>query len=240
MKKTVWFLDVDGCLTAGKFARFNLAAMQRLEQLVREQGLEVVLCTGRSLSYLEALAQVLRLGRYAIGDHGAVLYDLERDEAFFHPKFDRADRDKLRQLRYDLERLGQENGKWKLSHGKEASVSLVGQGCDALMMHEILQKEFDCEGFDLHASGRVLDLVSTGINKWVGAQFHLHKQYLSLDGLTIAAIGDSHGDLPLLSQAHIATCPANGHKQVQAVCDYVSPQPDILGVIDILSQPLVP
>ena len=53
MPDTILFLDIDGCLTRGKFARYDLAALQTLEQLVQQSPTEVVLCTGRSLSYIE-------------------------------------------------------------------------------------------------------------------------------------------------------------------------------------------
>lgn len=234
MEKTIWFVDIDGCLSGGKFKPFDLSAFQALERLIQERHLDVVLCTGRSLSYLEALRQVARLGRFAIADHGSILYDTETDTAVYHPLCQADTRQKLRQLSVDLEALGEKNGLWRLSHGKSGSVSLVGQGCDGLAIRATLSHTFDLTGFDTHNSGRVLDIVPAGINKWVGAQFYLNHRFIS--DVRTAAIGDSHGDLPILGMVDVPTCPNNAHKDVKALCHYVSPENEIRGVIDILSR----
>jgi len=65
MKGDFLFLDIDGCLSRGKYAPFDVAALQALAALAQNAETEVVLCTGRSLSYVEAIAQFVRFGRYA-------------------------------------------------------------------------------------------------------------------------------------------------------------------------------
>ena len=75
MKGDFLFLDIDGCLSRGKYAPFDVAALQALAALAQNAETEVVLCTGRSLSYVEAIAQFVRFGRYAVTDQGALLYD---------------------------------------------------------------------------------------------------------------------------------------------------------------------
>lgn len=236
MSKILWFLDIDGCLSAGKFARFDLAACQRLEALVKERDLAVVLCTGRSLSYLEALGQLLRVGRYALADHGTLLYDYDTDQSWAQPGFDAAARARLESLRQQLRALGEANGRWRLSHGKEASVSLVATAGDALGLRETMERAVDLTGFALHPSGRVLDIVSAGMDKWSGARFYLEKFPLGPGG-RLGAIGDSGGDLPILRRVDVAACPANAAPAVKEICHYVSPAPDIHGVLDILSRP---
>ena len=86
MKGDFLFLDIDGCLSRGKFAPFDVAAMQTLAALARNADTEVVLCSGRSLSYIEAIAQFVRFGRHAVADQGALLYDYLEDEVVFAPQ----------------------------------------------------------------------------------------------------------------------------------------------------------
>ena len=86
MKGDFLFLDIDGCLSRGKFAPFDVAALQTLAAMARDADTEVVLCSGRSLSYIEAIAQFVRFGRYAIADQGALLYDYLEDEVVFAPQ----------------------------------------------------------------------------------------------------------------------------------------------------------
>lgn len=236
MQKVIWFIDIDGCLSAGKFQRFDLGAMQELEALVKEKNLEVVITTGRSISYLEALGQVMRLGRFAIGDHGSIIYDYKTDDMIFHPLFTAKTQQHLARLHREFSEGAAKTGKWKMSHGKEGSISLVGEGCDAMNLHTIVKRDYDTTGFDLHMSGRVLDISPSGVNKWTGVQNYLKHQYAQTEHVLIAAIGDSHGDLPLLSRADIAACPNNAHADIKAVVNYVSPQNDVRGVIDILQQ----
>ena len=83
MKGDFLFLDIDGCLSRGKYAPFDVAALQALAALAQNAETEEVLCTGRSLSYVEAIAQFVRFGRYAVTDQGALLYDYLEDEVVF-------------------------------------------------------------------------------------------------------------------------------------------------------------
>ena len=86
MKGDFLFLDIDGCLSLGKYAPFDVAALQALAALAQNAETEVVLCTGRSLSYVEAIAQFVRFGRYAVTDQGALLYVYLEDEVVFAPQ----------------------------------------------------------------------------------------------------------------------------------------------------------
>lgn len=236
MQGDVLFLDIDGCLSRGKYAPFDIAALKQLEASVKASPTEVVLCTGRSLSYIEALSQFFRPGRYAVTDHGALVYDYLSDEYIFSPLMSPAVQEKISQLRQYLQKHKDAfPTRWKMSHGKLASVSLVAEeGKDAFALREVVEAHLSVEGFELLCSGRALDIVPAGINKWAGITF-----FLSLTGLApeqLAAVGDSHGDLPMLTRADFAACPANADKAVQAVCDYVSPQAEIYGVSDIFTR----
>ncbi len=238
MKEKIWFIDIDGCLSRGKFAPFDMFALQTLQSLIAKSGVEALLCSGRSLSYIEALTQFFRFGRYALADHGGILYDLEKDNCIYLPQLSPEMRRRLADVSADLAALGVENGHWKMSHGKEGSISLVGGGEPAKFLHDVvIQSDISLADFDVHYSGTVLDIVPKGISKWEGAYFY--RQWRGKQAANIAAIGDSHGDLPLLEKADFSACPANAHDAVKAVCDYVSPHSDVYGVIDILSRHVI-
>lgn len=235
MPTTILFLDIDGCLSSGKFARYDLTALQALEQLVQDSPTEVVLCTGRSLSYIEALAQIVRLGRYAITDHGALLYDYLEDKTFPAPQLTPAVRERIRNIAaYLATHKNRLDVHWEMSHGKEACVSLVAEkGKTAEDVYNVVHAHLDTGGFDLLCSGRALDISPHGINKWTGVQHYLHHTGRTTVPLRLAAIGDSHGDLPILTQVDFAACPDNAADAVKAVCHYVSPAAEIHGVLDI-------
>lgn len=231
-KNIQWFIDIDGCLSAGKFKRFDLPALHDLEVLCKERNLSVVLCTGRSLSYLEGLYQVVQLGEWAIADHGALLFHMSSDTVVPHPKFTPEARQKLQQLSDFFAQEALTNARFRVSHGKAGSLSLVAEDGDALELYPYLEENFDYDGFDLHPSGRTVDFTISGIDKWQGAQFFC--QHQNLQNKRFAAIGDSHGDLPILRQVEISACPQNAHPDLKALCTYTSPYPYARGVLDIL------
>ncbi|MDO4434813.1 MAG: HAD family hydrolase [Cardiobacteriaceae bacterium] len=232
MKNILWFLDIDGCLSAGKFKRFDLEALRDLETLCQERNLSVVLCTGRSLSYLEALYQVVQLGEWAIADHGALLFHLQSDTVISHPLFTPEARQKLHDLTSFFAKEALTNARFRLSHGKAGSLSLVAEDQNALDLKPYIMENFDYHGFDLHASGKTVDFTIAGLDKWQGAQFYLKHQ--QIQNKRLAAIGDSHGDLPILRQVEISACPHNAHPDLKALCTYTSPYPYARGVLDIL------
>lgn len=242
MPDTILFLDIDGCLSRGKFARFDLAALQTLEQLVQQSPTEVVLCTGRSLSYIEALAQIIHLGRYAITDHGALLYDYLDDKTIPAPQMTPAVRLRIQEMaQYLAAHKNSLDVHWEMSHGKEACVSLVAEkGKTAEDVYAVVTAKLNTEGFDLHCSGRALDIAPHGVNKWTGVQHFLHHTGREAAPLRLAAIGDSQGDLPILTEVDFAACPANAADAVKAVCHYISPKADIHGVLDIYRHHIFP
>ena len=235
MPETILFLDIDGCLTRGKFARYDSAALRTLEQCVQASPTEVVLCTGRSLSYIEALAQFARLGRYAITDQGALLYDYLNDDVIPAPQLTPAVRERTQQMaQYLAAHKDSFAVHWQKSHGKEACFSLVAeQGKTAEDVYAVVTANLHTDGFDLHCSGRALDIIPHGINKWTGVQHYLHHTGQQAANRRLAAIGDSPGDLPILRKVDFAACPANAAEAVKHICHYVSPEAEIYGVLDI-------
>ena len=125
--------------------------------------------------------------------------------------------------------------RWKMSHGKEACVSLVAEkGKRAEDVRAVVEAHLQTDGFDLHCSGRALDIIPHGVSKWTGAQFFL--EYYGKQATRLAAIGDSPGDLPILTQVDFAACPANAADSVKAVCDFVSDADEVYGVTDIFQR----
>ena len=233
MKGDFLFLDIDGCLSRGKYAPFDAQALQALAAMARDAETEVVLCTGRSLSYVEAIAQFAPFGRYAVTDQGALLFDYLEDEVVYAPQLTPQVRERSAELARYLAAHGDSFAvRWKMSHGKEACVSLVAEkGKQAEDVRAVLEAHLQTDGFDLHCSGRALDIIPHGVSKWTGAQFFF--AHYGKKATRIAAIGDSAGDLPILTQVDFAACPPNAADSVKAVCDYVSDVDEVYGVTDI-------
>ena len=98
----------------------------------------------------------------------------------------------------------------------------------------VVEAHLQTDGFDLHCSGRALDIIPHGVSKWTGAQFFL--EHYGKQATRLAAIGDSPGDLPILTQVDFAACPANAADSVKAVCDFVSDADEVYGVTDIFQR----
>ena len=53
----------------------------------------------------------------------------------------------------------------------------------------------------------------------------------------VAGVGDSEGDLPLCEAVGFFACPDNAQPCIKDAADYVSPYPDIQGMLDIFDRP---
>ena len=80
-----------------------------------------------------------------------------------------------------------------------------------------------------------LNINFKGITK--GAAIEQLLEELNLRREETAGVGDTMGDLSIREAVGYFACPANAVEGLKEVADYVSPYPEILGMLDILQRP---
>lgn len=102
---------------------------------------------------------------------------------------------------------------------------------------EAFVADYDSLELLINASHYYLNISLAGVDK--GSTVDALLADLGVGPSEVAGIGDTEGDLPLRERVGFFACPANARPEIQAVSDYVSPYPDIRGVLDILDRPEV-
>ena len=238
--ETMIFCDIDGCLNDGKHIGFDLDALATIRGQIKQldtRGIAFSLCTGRPQPYAEAMAQVLDLSTPFICEYGAMVFDPKTDEAIslLHPN----DRNEINRLRQHLKSLIGQGNKHVLEPGKDFALSITGPGIvgatNAQIEAQMLAYRSRCEGFDVEWTFSIsaIDISPKGISKQTGAAYVLDR--LSINQASSYAIGDSVGDLPVLSHVGFPMCPANAAREVKEMCCKVAKADTTAGVMEILA-----
>lgn len=239
MPKAIIFCDIDGCLNDGKHIGFDLDALAEVRQRIRaltDRGVILSLCTGRPQPYAEAMAQVLDLHTPFICEYGAMVFDPETDEAISLLAPD--DRAEIARLRQHLQTLVGNGNKHVLEPGKDFALSITGPGIvgaeNAVIEAQMKAYQAKCVGFNViwTYSISAIDIAPEGISKQTGAAYLLDRY--GIDPRATYAIGDSIGDIPVLSFVHHALCPANAAPKVREICGFTAKHPTTRGVVEIL------
>ncbi|MFW5870063.1 MAG: HAD-IIB family hydrolase [Candidatus Sumerlaeota bacterium] len=234
--------DVDGCLSPEESVAWNLEAFADVARELRNAAppRRLTLCTGRPQPYVEVLMKLLDIRDPAICENGAVYYTLHDNYARFCPGVTEEKILGLRALRAFIETdILPKHPEAVMQFGKEAQMSIFSRQPDVFA--GILEKiEAFLErngGPDLliNTSHFYLNISLTGVDKG-NALKHL-LEMLGLEKSQVAGIGDTEGDLPLREQVGFFACPANSREPIKKIADYVSPYPDIRGMVDILQRP---
>ncbi len=236
---SIIFCDIDGCLNDGKHIGFDLAGLGIIRTQIKHlaaRGIALSLCTGRPQPYAEAMAQALDLRTPFICEYGAMVFDPVTDEAIslLHPK-ERAEIDRLRQ---HLLTLVGDGNKHVLEPGKDFALSITGPGIvgaeNAAIEAQMQAYRAQCDGFDVAWTYSIsaIDISPKGISKQTGAAYLLER--FSIDQSAAFAIGDSVGDIPVLSFVGQPMCPANAALEVKKICGMIAASATTQGVAEIL------
>ena len=239
MPKAIIFCDIDGCLNDGKHIGFDLGALADVRQRIRAlkaHGVILSLCTGRPQPYAEAMAQVLDLHTPFICEYGAMVFDPETDEAI--SLLAPADRIEIARLRQHLQTLVGDGNKHVLEPGKDFALSITGPGIvgasNANIQAQMEAYQAKCDGFDVTWTYSIsaIDIAPKGISKQTGAAYMM--DHFSISQSATYAIGDSIGDIPVLSFVNHALCPSNAASEVKNICETIAKNPTTRGVVEIL------
>jgi hydroxymethylpyrimidine pyrophosphatase-like HAD family hydrolase len=234
--------DIDGCIAPeasipmdaallAELAAWNRAAAERRDRPL------VTYCSGRPEPFVEAICRLTASQDLpAVAENGVWL---------FHPASNGWDRDPaitvdhLRAVQGAREWIEGEFGQRGvvLQPGKAASLSLYHPDTEYLRtLPPRLVERFGREKWPLRVSMTWLyincDLVhiskGTGIDRLIAAA--------GLDRVRLAGIGDTPSDIAIAERVSYFACPANADEALKLRADYVSPRPEVAGVLDILER----
>lgn len=217
--------DVDGTITDGH-RRINTAAIACIRNLV-DRGVEVVLASGNTACFLDALARVIGTsgtfiaengGVYRIGFAGSLRIEGDRSEALAAYRVLEA---YYRKKGVVLEPYGE-----KYRFSDVAFARTVPPGEVREVMRDLGVQVLDT-GFAIHLQAR-------GISKGLALQ------KLAVDmGIPVQeflAMGDSENDLEMLEVAGIGVAVANARDAVKAASDYVTEKGDGDGFVEAVTR----
>lgn len=242
-----WIItDIDGCLSPEESVPWDLDAFWAFARLVRAGNAgngpipPLTLCTGRPQPYVEVLAKILDIRLPIIAENGAVLYSLHDNWSRFGPGVTPDKIHGLRAIREFIDSAILPRYPGTLyQFGKEAMLSVYSE--DGAVFEAItadiarLVRENGLPEPVIGPTPCYLNISMSGVNK--GTTVEALIADMPITRAEAAGMGDSMGDLPLREAVGFFACPANAHPDLKAVADYVSPEADVRGMLDILRRP---
>jgi phosphoglycolate phosphatase (TIGR01487 family) len=213
--------DVDGTIT-DRQRRVSLAAIACIRDLV-ERGVEVVLASGNTACFLDALARVVGTSGTIIAENGGV-YRI----GFTGPPHVEGDRSEAVAAYQVLEEYYRRKGIALEPYGEKyrfsdvAFARTVPSGEVREVMRDYGVKVLDT-GFAIH-------LQAKGISKGLALQKLAADMGISLE--EFLAVGDSENDLEMIEAAGIGVAVANARDAVKAASDYVTEKGDGDGFVE--------
>lgn len=233
--------DLDGCLHSEASVTWDLDLLYRISNLCRSGDIApITICTARPQPYIEALMKILDVRVPAICENGAVVYSLHDNRSHYGPGVTEAGIHALQTVRRFIEaHILPHYPNMLIQFGKEANLSLFCEQPELFeaIIPRIHQFNADVNGPSLTIvpSQFYLNIAITGVDKGTTVRALLAE--LDIKPEEAAGIGDTAGDLPLRESVGFFACPANATPNIKDMADYISPYPEMEGMLDILSQP---
>ena len=226
--ETWFFVDNEGCLTPGKGLPFDLEGIIAVRSILRERPeLHLVITTGRSAPYCEALWQLMGCSSEPLICEGGAGLWWPRSGLFENlgKPFPRAQ---------VLARLAEIPAELEL--GKANCLSLYPRDCtpDDLLPKCRVALGSMVEMLELACSVAAVDITMRGISK--GSAIVAYSQRFACQPFRLVAFGDGMNDLPMFEVVEWKACPSNARPELQARADFVSRQNHVWGLLDALKQ----
>ncbi len=203
--------DVDGTITDAS-RRINTAAIGAI-RLLLEHGVEVVLASGNTACFMDALCKMLGTHGTFIAENGGVFrvgYNgtlrITGDQAVCRRALE------VLQIHYDTRGIHLELYSPAYRFADLAFARTVPVGEVKTLLEDIPVQVLDT-GFAIH-------LQSLGVNKGTTLISLAHE--MGFTPSEFLAIGDSLNDIPMLTTAGLGVTVANAHPDVKAAAQYVT------------------
>lgn len=226
--------DIDGCLIPERGHMWDFTNLEKVAAFNRDGRLRIALCSGRPPAFQEALARQLLVAAYCICENGALLMHPLTKDLVVHPN---VPRDYLRQRPEIIAALHRlvAGTTTVVEFGKEVLISVnPPDKADLPGLMVAVGQVLKGVPVELYNSGRSVEIVPFGVTKDAGLALWAEIEKVPVEAVT--SIGDADNDLAILKAAGKAAAPANCTPNVRAIADYVSPEPMVAGVVDILEQ----
>lgn len=232
--------DIDGCLTPETPDIFNIPLLTKIREhneaaMQYEDRPPLTVCTGRPQPFAEAICRVIGNVYFpCIAENGVWLYHPGSNEYYIDPAITEENLMMVDEARRWLRKTYDAKG-LTVQPGKTASVSLYHSDRDALLaaIPEI-KEQFERKGWDFRvtASWYYINCDLPHVNKASGI-----KRLLSQTGICqdrTVGIGDTVGDRFIADEVAYFACPSNAEDVLKPRAHYISKQPEIEGVVEIL------
>ncbi len=232
--------DIDGCLSPEDSSPLNLGKLGLIGEhnrlaFERNDRPKLTLCTGRPISFAEALCRLLQNTSIpCVAENGVWLYDPACNGYLMDPSITDQQLEMVHEAElFSLKSYRQEGV--TLQPGKSASVTLYHP--DPQVLHRIapeLQQQFDRHGFEFRVSLTLfyINCDLPQISKASGIDRLL--ELTGVDAERTAGIGDTSSDLAIAQRVNMFGCPANAIASVKETAQFVSQHEQIDGVLDFM------
>jgi hydroxymethylpyrimidine pyrophosphatase-like HAD family hydrolase len=234
--------DIDGCLgpesaapvdahALAKVAEWNVAAKSHRDRPA------ITVCSGRPQPYAEAICRVISNDVLpCVCEMGVWLYDPRDNRYLIDPAITPRDKDAVIELTRWADRDLAPRGV-VYQPGKSASMSIWHPDTPYLMsLKPEITAKVEAEGWPIRVSNTVawINCDLRHVSKATGIQ-----RLAAITGLRkdrLVGIGDTLGDMAIRENVAFFACPSNAADELKRVADYVSPLPEIEGVLDVLER----
>ena len=236
--------DIDGTLLRddGSMSDRTVAALAAAE----DAGLVVVLCTGRPIRWMKAIAEATGHHGLAVCANGAVVYDMHTEQVVEEFPLDveiarrlaEALREAVPGVAFAVERAA---GMWHepgyVPLGRFETIETTFDDMLTEPMMKLIAKHPDMDSTALHAaahdtvaeladlaettysSGSIVEISAVGITKAFGLERLASER--GIDVAEVIAFGDMPNDIPMLAWAGRGVAVGNAHPDVIAIADEV-------------------
>ncbi len=217
--------DIDGTLTDDR-RRLSTRAVEEIRRVV-DAGIPVVLASGNTICFIDALSKMIGTDGDVIAENGGVY----RHE-YIGTRHSAGDRDLcLSAYQRIIDTVQPKDGELRLySNDYRYSDVAFARNIDAAEVRRLIA-DMPVQVID---TGFAIHLQSEGLSK--GAALIKLAKLMGLTPAEFLAAGDSVNDVSMLEIAGIAAVPANAGTQARAVADCVMDKPFGEGTADALAR----
>ena len=217
--------DIDGTITDSS-RRINTGAIDTIRSLV-DNGIEVVLASGNTSCFMDALCKMIGTHGTFIAENGGVFrvgftgtLHIRGDQGVCRPALELLQKH-YRTQGIELELYSPTYRYADLAFGRTVPVDEVKK----------LLKEYRVQVLD---TGYAIHLQAPGVDK--GTAIVALAQEMGLLPSDFLAIGDSLNDIQMLTTAGIGATVANGHVSVKAAAQYVAEKEYGDGFVEVVKK----
>ncbi|MFY0683193.1 MAG: HAD family phosphatase [Balneola sp.] len=221
----LFITDLDGCISMPFIPpKWEvISEIKALNELSKTDSSipPLTICTGRPMPYAEAVYQWLGMYKPFLFESGGGIYDMSKNELYWHPTFDTNREQELNELKLHLrENFIDKYPKTIPEFAKFTDSGIINQEPKVIFEMYPLIKEYvgsNYPNFEVHYTNVSINVISKSTNKGAGIKYLC--ELLKLDLSEVAFIGDTGGDRPGLEIVGKPFAPKNALESAKKVSE---------------------